>query len=277
MDRIWNLLPRLEAPAVLATVVRVTGSAPRGPGSRMLVFAVGRIEGSLGGGRLELKVCAEARTLLAEGTPHVHRTYRLNPAEDQCCGGEVEVFMERIAPRPHVVMFGAGHVGQAVARALAPLPFRVTVIDDREEYAAPGRFPGGVEVICADPLTALGSLHTTAEASYALVFTHSHKLDIHIVSVLVARPLRYLGMIGSRTKWSRFRAALLERGVQEADLARITSPIGIGVGGKEPEEIAVSVVAQLLAVRDGLRVEVASLAGMPRPEEAGDLTHPRGA
>jgi xanthine dehydrogenase accessory factor len=237
----------------------------------MLVLADGRIEGSLGGGNLEHKVCAEARSLLAEGAPHAHRTYRLNPSEDQCCGGEVDVFMERVAPGPHVVMFGAGHVGRAVAEALAPLPFRVTVIDERAEYATRERFPHAHQVTCSDPVQAIGALHTTAEATYALVFTHSHKRDIEIVSVLVGKPLRYLGMIGSRTKWARFRAALLERGVREADLGRITSPIGIGIGGKEPEEIAVSVVAQLLAVRDGLRVEVQpSEAPMMVPAAGGD-------
>ena len=265
MERIWALLSRLDEPAILATVVRVAGSAPRGPGARLLVFPGDRTEGTLGGGRLEHRVCAEARTLLAEGIPHAHRTYRLNPAEDQCCGGEVDVFMERIAPRPHVVMFGAGHVGQAVARALAPLPFRVTVIDERAEFATRERFPDAHQVLAADPIQALGAIPTSAEATYALVYTHSHRRDIEIVSVLLGRPLRYLGMIGSRTKWARFRAALLEHGVREADLGRITSPIGIGVGGKEPEEIAVSVVAQLLAVRDGLRV-VATRAEAPAAE-----------
>jgi xanthine dehydrogenase accessory factor len=188
------------------------------------------------------------------------------------------------------VMFGAGHVGQAVARALEPLPFRVTVIDERPEFATRERFPAAHEVLAGDPIATLGGVTTSADSTYALVFTHSHKRDIEIVSVLLGRPLRYLGMIGSRTKWARFRAALLEHGVKEADLGRITSPIGIGVGGKEPEEIAVSVVAQLLAVRDGLRVECRPLdpaasgaaasggaagpapqAGTPAPAVRGDL------
>jgi xanthine dehydrogenase accessory factor len=263
MDRMWKLLASLEDTAVLATVVRAVGSSPRAPGARLLVLADGRIQGTLGGGNLEHKVCAEARTMLAEGIPHAHRTYRLNPSEDQCCGGEVDVFMERVAPRPHVVMFGAGHVGQAVAQALAPLPFRVTVIDERAEYAVAARFPQAHQVVAGDPIQTLGTLATSADSTFALVFTHSHRRDIEIVSVLLGRPLRYLGMIGSRTKWSRFRAALLERGVREADLARITSPIGIGIGGKEPEEIAVSVVAQLLAVRDGLHVEAHPLERAP--------------
>ncbi len=264
MDFEWQRLAQLEQPAVIATVVRVAGSAPREPGARMLVFPDGRLEGTLGGGRLEQRVCAEARALLDEGRPHAFRTYRLNPSEDQCCGGEVDVFLERLAPAPRVLLFGAGHVGQAVARALAPLPFRVTVVDARAEYATRERFPEAHhDVVCAEPVEGLGRLSFIPEQTYALIFTHSHKLDLLLVSLLLARPLRYLGLIGSRTKWARFRSALLERGFSEADLARVTCPVGIGVGGKQPEEIAVSVVAQLLAVRDGLVVEAHKLSELP--------------
>ena len=256
MDPLWNSLARLDAPAVVATLVRVTGSAPAPPGARLALHENGRVEGTLGGGRLEHRVLAEARTLLAEDAPHAHRTYRLNPAEDQCCGGEVDVFFERVAPAPRVLLFGAGHVGQAVARALAPLPFRVSVLDARPEMVTRERFPDAHDLVCGPPLESLGAVSTSAQSTYALVFTHSHKLDIALISVLLGRPLRYLGLIGSRTKWSRFRAALLERGIAESDLARVRTPIGIGVGGKAPAEIAVSVAAELLAVRDGLVVRV---------------------
>ena len=253
---LWKALAGLEEPAIVATIVRVRGSAPREAGARILIHRDGRILGTLGGGRLEHRVRAEAHSMLEEGAPSAHRTYRLNPSEDQCCGGEVEVFLERCSPGPRVLLFGAGHVGEAVARALAPLPFRVTVIDSRAEYMSADRFPEGTDLRCGDPVELLGAIRTSAEDTYALVFTHSHRLDLALVSLLVARPLRLLGIIGSATKLAGCRTALGSRGVSEADLGRITCPIGIGVGGKLPAEIAASVAAQLLAIRDGLTVEI---------------------
>lgn len=262
MDELWGYIAGLELPAMVATVVRITGSAPREPGARMVIAQDGIPRGTLGGGRLELRVVSEAISLLREGAPHAHRTYRLNPSEDQCCGGEVEVFFERAAPLPQVLLFGAGHVSEAVARALAPLPFGVTVIDERPEYATSERFPSAASVRAGAPVEILGSLRTSAENTYALIFTHSHRQDLALLSLLIARPLRYLGLIGSRTKWERFRAALRSRGITEAELARVQCPIGIGVGGKLAAEIAVSVAAQLLAVRDGLTVRVEPLGGL---------------
>ncbi len=254
MDAIFQTLPNLEVPAVLITLVKVTGSAPRDPGARLLALANGSFLGSLGGGRLEFRALAEARVLLQEGAGSLHRTWRLNPQEDQCCGGEVELFFERLAPSPRVVIFGAGHVARAVSRALESLPFRVTVVDERAEFAHPGHFGPNVQVRCGAPLEQLGAIPTDADSIYALIMTHSHRRDLEMLGALLGRPLRYLGLIGSATKWSRFRAALLGRGVSETELARVRCPIGIGVGSKLPEEIAVSVAAELLAVRDGLEV-----------------------
>ena len=259
MTDLWSRLAGLESPGVLATIVKVTGSAPREPGARLLLLPDGSFEGTLGGGSLEHEILAHARRMLEEGVPSLSRTYRLNPAADQCCGGEVEVFLERVGPAPRVILFGAGHVGQAVARALSPLPFRVTVVDSRPEFAAKERFPDGADVRCGDPLELLGAIPSDSSSTYAFVFTHSHKLDLLLLSVLLGRPLRFLGLIGSRSKWARFREALKSRGFSEADLSRVTSPIGIGVGGKSAPEIAVSVAAQLLAVQAGLTVEVRHL------------------
>jgi xanthine dehydrogenase accessory factor len=274
MDSIWHHAARLETPAISATLVRVTGSAPREAGAKMLIGPAGLLEGTLGGGRLELQVLAEARAMLEGCTPQAHRTYRLNPAEDQCCGGEVDVFFERIAPHPQVVLLGAGHVSQAVARALEPLPFHVTVVDERPEFATRERYPGTARVQAGNPIEILGTIPTSADNSYALIFTHSHRQDLALLTLLVARPLRYLGLIGSRTKWARFRAALLSRGVSEAQLARVHCPIGIGVGGKAAAEIAVSVVAQLLAVRDGVTIVAHTAAGLATSAPAAHTTDP---
>lgn len=265
MNAPWRLLAELDSAAVLATIVKVTGSAPREAGARLILRADRSFEGTLGGGSLEHQVLAEAGRMLDEAVPSLSRTFRLNPSSDQCCGGEVEVFLEVVGPAPRVILFGAGHVGQAVARALAPLPFRVTVVDSRPEFADPGRFPGGTDVRCGDPLELLGAIPSDAASTHALVFTHSHKQDLLLVSVLLGRPLRFLGLIGSRTKWSRFREALKSRGYSDADLARVTCPIGIGVGGKSAPEIAASVAAQLLAIRDGLTVTVSRLTDSEVP------------
>jgi xanthine dehydrogenase accessory factor len=265
MNSLWARLAELDEPAILATLVRITGSAPQAAGAHLAVTARGIVAGTLGGGSLEHEVTREAQTMLEEGVESLHRTYRLNPRMDQCCGGEVEVFLELVAPAPHAILFGGGHVGQAVARALSPLPFRVTVVDSRTEFADPSRFPEGTRVVHAPLLEALGAIPTDSTSSFALVFTHSHRADFEIISALLGRPLRYLGLIGSRTKWARFQGALLERGVPAAEIARITCPIGIGVGGKSPAEIAASVAAQLLAVRDGVRVQVNSTTSEVTP------------
>lgn len=252
--RLAELDARGDAYALL-TVIAVRGSSPREAGARMILHADGRLEGSIGGGGLEQDALRDARALLEGRTPgdHLVRGYALNMARDQCCGGEVEVYVRVQRARPQVVLVGAGHVAHAIAHVLDGTPFDVTVIDDRAEWNTAERFPRATRIVDA-PEDVLLDHPLAPERTYALLLSHSHKRDFEALRLLVPRRLRYLGLIGSRSKWARFRTALLAQGVDPALVDAVRSPIGVGVGGKAPAEIAISVAAELLAVRDGVRV-----------------------
>jgi xanthine dehydrogenase accessory protein XdhC len=243
---------------VLITVEETQGSAPREAGAAMWVDARG-VQGSVGGGNLEFQAIEQARKLLSDaGKLEVVQKYALGPLLEQCCGGSVvlklmkrplaereALLAYRRAPAP-LYMFGAGHVGRAVAQALRPLPFRITWVDSR-----PREFPNfmprnAVKVTSEDT----GSIVVRApKGCLFLIFTHSHQLDYEIAAAVLKRgDARFCGLIGSATKRARFETRLLrEEGIGEADLETLTCPIGIeGVTGKEPEVIAAAVAAQLL-------------------------------
>jgi xanthine dehydrogenase accessory factor len=224
----------------------------------MLVSAA-RTAGTIGGGHLELMAIANARTLLARVPDFepVERHYPLGPALGQCCGGAVTLRFARLdrraaqawpAPDPRFVLqlYGAGHVGRAIVGLLAGIPCRVQWIDEREDEFPAEPTPPHVERVCVDPVEAEVDA-APADACY-LVLTHRHDLDMRIAEAVLRRgDFRYLGLIGSRTKRARFLHRYEERGVPAAALARMTCPIGVpGIEGKEPEVIAVAVVAQLL-------------------------------
>jgi xanthine dehydrogenase accessory factor len=249
--------------AVLVTVASTQGSAPRDSGAWMLVFS-DAIEGTIGGGHVELEAIANACAMLAGRDAALQRRYALGPSLGQCCGGTMELRFElvtraeagsldqRLAPRRRpVALFGGGHVGSAIVRALGPLPFALTWIDSRDEI-----FPAGVshEVECehSDPVHAAVPL--LAPHSFVLVMSFSHAEDLDIIAACLKRirernDLPYVGLIGSKTKWATFRHRLEERGFAAEDFARITCPIGVpGIKGKQPEVIAAAVAAQLLQV-----------------------------
>ena len=251
--------------AVLVEVSQTRGSVPREAGTRMLVSRAG-CAGTIGGGHLELKAIAQARAMLLspQATPQAAH-FALGPALGQCCGGSVSLSLcllddaaLRAWPRPaplfHLQLYGAGHVGRAIARGLAPLNVLVDWIDEREDEFPPAfhehgtHWPGHIRKLCVDTVEA-EVRHATPGAFY-LVLTHQHDLDLRITEAVLARgDFGFLGLIGSRTKKQRFLHRLEERGLAPAVLARLVCPIGLpGITGKEPEVIAAAVVAQLLHV-----------------------------
>ncbi|MBC7603645.1 MAG: xanthine dehydrogenase accessory protein XdhC [Ramlibacter sp.] len=251
--------------AVLVTVSATQGSVPREQGAWMLVSGA-RIEGTVGGGHLELQAIGAARRLLGgdKGVPSTMR-YVLGPSLGQCCGGVVELSLQRVTaqdfdrirptlspPLTPLALFGGGHVGTAIVQALAPLPFAVRWIDSRDEIF-PEPVPPGVVCEHSDPVQA--GVDDLAEGSLVLVMSFSHAEDLDIVAACLRRlrerdDLPFVGLIGSKTKWATFRHRLEARGFTHNELARITSPIGIvGITGKEPAVIAASVAAQLLQQR----------------------------
>jgi xanthine dehydrogenase accessory factor len=249
--------------AVLVSVEATQGSAPREAGAWMAVFAED-VVGTIGGGHLEFQAIAQARERL-RGAPGeaVHR-YSLGPSLGQCCGGvvnlrfervdasDIPVLQARLAPRlAPLALFGGGHVGKALVKVLAALPFRLSWIDSRDEIF-PAEAPENVECEHSDPVHA--AVAQLTPASRVLVMSFSHAEDLDIVAACLRRQrergdLPYIGLIGSKTKWAVFRHRLEERGFTDGDFAHVTCPIGLpGITGKEPEVIAVSVAAQILQV-----------------------------
>lgn len=251
------LLWRAEGrPAVVVEVAAHRGSVPRETGTRMLV-AADEVLGTIGGGHLELKAIEAARALLQGAAVEREQHFPLGPALGQCCGGAVTLRFTPLAesapatwaqPAPRFVLqlYGAGHVGRAIVKLLEGLDCRVHWIDERESEFPPGPGAPHVERVCADAVEAEVA-HAPPGAFY-LVLTHSHDLDLRITEAVLRRgDFGYVGLIGSKTKRQRFLHRFEARGVPAAALARLTCPIGVpGIAGKEPEVIAVAVVAQLL-------------------------------
>ncbi len=257
-----HLLQVLEkAPACLVSVQQTEGSTPRERGAWMAVCA-DAVVGTIGGGHVEFQAIAEARRRLAGVPGAAVLRYALGPSLGQCCGGVMHLRFERVtqadaaalaarlAPwRAPVALFGGGHVGQALARVLAPLPFVLTWIDSRDGIFPPD-VPPGVACEHSDPVQA--AVPGLALGSRVLIMSFSHAEDLDVVAACLRRQrergdLPFTGLIGSRSKWATFRRRLHERGFSEAELAQVTCPIGIpGIAGKAPEVIAVGVAAQLL-------------------------------
>jgi xanthine dehydrogenase accessory factor len=249
--RIFELAARFTAegrPFVLVTVVRTAGSTPRKAGARMLVTADGELVGTIGGGRIEAELCAQARAALADGQPRLVR-HHLTHELGMCCGGEMEAFVEPLGRREIAVLVGAGHINRALAPLLVPLGFELVVVDELEGFAAPDRFPASARLEHAweprDWGVPLGG------DTYVVIATRDHAVDQRVLELLAeldARPA-YLGVIGSRGKMGRFRRRLEARGVAADWVERVRGPIGVDVGAETPEEIAVAIAAELIGVR----------------------------
>jgi xanthine dehydrogenase accessory factor len=260
-----------QEPAVLVQVTATQGSVPREAGTWMAVFGDALV-GSIGGGHLEHEAIARARKVLTEADAAPSSTFAssaaqetrvaLGPSLGQCCGGVVHLRAEHVSragsaalrarltlPLAPVALFGGGHVGHALVQVLASLPFSVTWIDSRD-----GVFPANLpeRVLCEHSEPVHAAVAGLAAGSRVLVMSFSHAEDLDIVAACLLRQrekadLPYIGLIGSQTKWATFRHRLAARGFSDAELAHITSPIGVpGITGKEPEVIAVAVAAQLL-------------------------------
>ncbi|RJF75205.1 xanthine dehydrogenase accessory protein XdhC [Deinococcus cavernae] len=255
-----NHLRDISEPAVLVTLVSVRGHAPREAGAKMVVSA-GACWDTVGGGNLEATATQRARALLKvhASAPEL-LTLRLTsqaPAEHgrQCCGGEVTLLLEPVlGARPHVAVFGFGHVGLELARILSRLPLHLHLIDSREAQFSPERLAGLQEAeaqlhLHPSPIPEM-TLAELPAGTNIVIMTHDHAEDAALCDAALRRPdLGFVGLIGSGAKWSHFREQLNCEGHTDAALARITTPIGVpGISGKAPAVIAISVAAQLLQV-----------------------------
>jgi xanthine dehydrogenase accessory factor len=239
------------SPAALVTVIATEGSTPQKAGAKMLVYPDGRIVGTIGGGCVEAEMTWRARQSIEARRPQM-ASYDLTPdqaGEDGLvCGGRMQVFIEPIEGTPTLCLFGAGHVAQPLARMAKAAGFRVQVADDRIKFANRERFPD-VDLLVVDEFAAAASQMTLGPNTYAVVVTRGHKGDTEALRAVVGKGLRFVGLLGSRPKLVHLVSALEESGVPVEELAEIHCPLGIEIGAVSPEEIAVSVLAQMIAVR----------------------------
>lgn len=252
---IYQALADLEAsgrPGVLCTVVSARGSTPRRAASKMLVYPDGRILGSVGGGELESRVIAAALEALQSGQPRLLE-YRMNdPTEGDpgLCGGQVQVYVEPLNPRPVLLIVGAGHVGRALAHLAKWLGFRVLICDDRQEFCNPQAVPDADDWLCLSPAEIASAVEFTPWTSIVLA-TRSVDVDVVCLPAMLDSPVSYIGVIGSRRRWLTTREKLLSAGVPAEQIARVRSPVGLELNAETPEEIAVSIMAEILMLRGG--------------------------
>jgi len=237
---------------VLCTIVRSHGSTPRHSASKMLVYADGHILGTIGGGELESRVIQEALGALREGRPRLLEYNMSDPqsGDPGVCGGQVEIFVEPVLPKPTLVVIGSGHVGKAVASLAHWLDFRVVVSDDRPEFCTPQAVPDADEYL----LTSLQDLPRHLKITpwtYLVLTTRGVDIDVPGLPALLETPAAYIGVIGSRRRWATSYKQLLAAGIPEQELARIRSPIGLEIEAETPEEIAVSIMAEVIMLRRG--------------------------
>jgi xanthine dehydrogenase accessory factor len=234
----------------LATIVHTNGSIPSYESSRMLVREDGSSLGTIGGGCVEADVWAAARDVMHKEAPRklvFHLNNEATYDNGLICGGTVEIFIEPILPQPILYLFGAGHVSTAVAKAAQAVGFGIGVIDDREAFANLQRFPMAQEIYTSYE-DAFARLQPSS-SSYLVIVTRGHKEDMRVLAWAVRTPARYVGMIGSRRKVLSVYKALGKEGYSMEEFERVYAPMGVDIGALSPEEIAVSIVAELVAVR----------------------------
>ena len=236
--------------AVLATVISSRGSAPRKAGAKMLIKNDGTSIGTVGGGGVEKRVRERAIEVMNSGEPQVVHFDLSGKGEGTAmiCGGQMDVFLEPILSPPTLYLFGAGHISQGTAAMGKMLGFRVVVIDPRPEYNNNDRFPDADALIVEEYESAFSKL-SVDEDSYIVIYTTGHVLDEQCLDFAVGTKAKYLGMIGSKKKVKEVKERLLQKGISQQQLDRIYAPIGIGIGAETPEEIAISILAEIIKVK----------------------------
>ncbi len=254
MTDIYQEIVRLKAEgeeAALVTIVSATGSTPREEGAKMLVKPDGSILGTIGGGSLEAQVIEEAVKVIKQGKPkRLHMSLTAQEAEEagMICGGDLEVFIEPVLTPPTLYLFGGGHIALALSKMGKLCGFNITVVDDRAEFASAERFPEA-ETIFDGEFTKSFARVKIDKSSYIVIVTHGHQHDERVLEWAVGTAAKYIGMIGSQTKNEAIFSHLLAKGISQAQLDRVHAPIGLEIEAQTPEEIAVSILAEVIKVR----------------------------
>ena len=232
----------------LATVVRASGSTPQRPGARLLLRDNGSTLGTVGGGAIEQAVLDCLQRALSSSAPEL---LSVDLAHDlgMCCGGRMEIFVEPILPAPRLWLLGAGHVAKPTATLARSIGFEVHVVDEREELNTPERFPD-CQLVLGDPAAELRKV-TLGDADWVLIMTHDHQLDEAALTAAAGKNAQYVGLVGSKRKVFRLIERVRARRGEDFPLERVFAPVGLDIGAVSPEEIAVSIVAELVALRHG--------------------------
>ena len=235
---------------VLATIVKARGSVPRHVGTKMLVYANGRFSGTIGGGEMESRVVEAALGCLENGRSSLLPYALVDPKQGDpgVCGGEVEIYLEPYLPPTTVFVIGCGHVGRAVASLAHGLGYRVVVYDDRDGLATAVHIPDADVYLTGDFAEAMLDFAVTCN-THVVVVTRNVGVDRQILPQLANSPAPYIGVMGSRRRWQETRKLLLEDGLSETDLDRFHSPLGLELNAESPEEIAVSILAEIIMLR----------------------------
>ncbi len=236
--------------AVLATVISSRGSAPRKAGAKMLIRRDGSFIGTVGGGGVEQQVRGKASEVMDSGEPQIVHLDLSGSGENAAmiCGGQMDVFLEPILPPETLYLFGAGHISQSTAAMGKMLGFRVVVIDPRPEYNNIDRFPDADSLVVEEYDNAFSKLEVDGNG-YIVIYTTGHILDEQCLRFAVDTKAKYIGMIGSKKKVMEVKERLVQKGVSQQQLDRVNAPIGIKIGAETPEEIAISILAEIIKAK----------------------------
>jgi len=255
MGSIYQALAELEqsgGAGALCTIIRSRGSTPRHTGSKMLVYADGRITGTVGGGEVESRVIREALEVIESGDARLLSYDMVDPSQGDpgVCGGQLEVYVEPILPGSSILIVGGGHVGKAVAHLARWLNFRVLVSDDRAEFCTPEANPDA-DAFYPVRMSELPEHVSINPQTYIVLTTRGVTVDVEGLPALLNSRAGYIGVIGSRRRWMVARKALEEQGAAKDALDRVHSPMGLELNAETPEEIAVSILAEIIMIRNG--------------------------
>jgi xanthine dehydrogenase accessory factor len=253
----------------LATIIETQGSIPSYESSKILIRDDGSIVGTVGGGCVEAEVWSVAQEVMREEKPRrLHFNLNAKPEYDTglVCGGSLDIFIEPILATPALYLFGAGHVSLSISKVAAIAGFETIISDDRAAFASRERFPEALETHAGPWEEIFARLRLSAHA-YIVIATRGHQGDLTCLREALKTPARYIGMIGSKRKMIEFSKALEREGVPSSRLEQIHSPVGLAIGALTPQEIAVAVVAEMIAVRRNAAAAIPSLAWKPKVHE----------
>ncbi|MCK4488922.1 MAG: XdhC family protein [Anaerolineales bacterium] len=245
-------IARRGTTGALCTIIKTKGSTPRKEGSKMLVYPDGKIVGSIGGGEIEGRVIQEAIDSLQSGESKILSYALVNSEKDDLgiCGGTLEIFVDPLKQPEDIVVVGGGHVGRAVIHLAKWMGFRVTLSDDRKEFCSPEFVPDADDYIHCK-LKDLPANYVFSDQTAVILATRNNKVDITGLPEILAEPSAYIGVISSQRRWKLTKEQLISSGVNKDKLRRIHAPIGLDIQAETPEEIAMSIMAEILQVKRG--------------------------